>query len=640
MLISKDEKHLSPRTYLFIILASIITAFAFSLSPVAAIYTFKDIFHNLQDANIMRSLFCVFVIYLYNKAARMLTKRLAFYASLCGILLGLCMACGTSIKASGFLLNEAAVTVPSLVGFFIFVVGYGLFFSALIALLFKWLDHRSYDGNKEQTTALKSKIDSVFFSTLPRSFLITVGFLLLMWLPYTILCFPGLVSYDTILEVIQGLGFAPYGNHHPILHILFIEFFTKLGNLIFGSYLAGIAMASLFQMLCGAVIYAYALRCLRRWNLSFGFRIFALLFFALFPLIPVYNMTIWKDLWLAWSILLFLLLSIDIQMRTIDFSEKKHFVIAILIMFALVFSKNNGIIILVLSAVALVVLSKGIRIRIAASVLLVVVVFQVINGPVFDAIGIGKVDSKEALSIPLLQVARVVRDNPNGSSDEDKTLIKEVFPYDELAEQYNAEVSDSIKNLFDTTAFNQNKLQYFLLWLRLGVENPRLYVESFLEHTYGYWYPDVQYWKISVNSYPQYMKYVTSLGPDDPGAFPDFDPNVENYSIYFQEQLIGLGGCLMSGALSSFPLTSPFLSIGFCFWLLLVCLFFLLYRKRYTELTPIIILFALWFTCLLSPVYAELRYSLPAFVCAPIVIAFTFSGKPEPSKRLESFPRN
>lgn len=638
MLISKCEQPLSPRTYLLIILASIITAFAFSLSPVAAVYTFKDIFRNLQEASIMRSLFCMLVIYLYVKTARTLTKRLAFYAGLCCLLLGLCIACGSSIEASGFLLNAAAVTVPSLVGFFIFVIGYGLFFTSLIALFFNWLDQRSYDIGKRQTIAWRSKVDSVFFSNQPRSFLITVGFLLLMWLPYTILCFPGLVSYDTILEMIQGLGFLPYGNHHPILHILFIEFFTKLGNLIFGSYLAGIAMVSLFQMLCGAVIYAYALSCLRRWNLAFGFRIIALLFFAFFPLIPVYNMTIWKDLWLSWSILLFLLLSIDIQRRTIDFSKKKHFVIVSLVMFALVFSKNNGIIILILSAAALVILSKGIRIRLAASVLLVVVIFQVVNGPVFDAIGIGRVDSKEALSIPLLQVARVVRDNPDGISDEDKTLIQKVFSYDELTAQYNPKVSDSIKNLFDSTVFNQNKLQYFLLWLRLGIENPRTYVESFLEHTYGYWYPDVQYWKMSVNSYPQYLKYVTNLDKDDPGSFPDFDPDVENYSIYFFEQLIILEGSLTDGVFSDFPLTSPFLSIGFYFWLLLVCLFFLLYRKRYTELTPIVILFALWLTCLLSPVYAELRYSLPAFVCAPIVIAFTFSGRAEPGKRLEPFP--
>lgn len=632
MLISKKKNKLTARLYILIAISSVTTAFAFSISPVTGIYSFQDLFLNIQSASIVRSLFCVFTIYLYICAAKILSKRLAVFSASCGFLFGLCMACGSSIKESGFLLNGASFSAPSLSAFLLSIVGYGLFFSSLIALLFDWLDRRDPQNRAEGTPRIKSKIESLFFASSPRSFFTTMGVLLLMWIPYGIICFPGLISYDTIAEAIQGLGYISYTNHHPIIHVLFIEFFIKLGNGIFGSYLAGIAMASLFQTLCGAAIYTYALRCLSRWNITFGYRMFALLFFAFFPLIPIYNMTLWKDVWLAWSILLFLLVAVDIQMKYVDFSKKKHFILFSLNMFALVFSKNNGIIILIFSLISLLLVSKGSRIRIASCALIVIVVFQVVTGPVFSAIGVTKGDIKEALSIPMLQVARVVRDNPENISASDKALIRNIMPYDELGERYNPKVSDSIKGEFDSDVFSQAKLQYARLWLRLGIQNPRLYIESFLEQTYGYWYPDVQYWKMSTETYPMYIK---SIEMNELGLFPDFDPNREAYSNYFPGPVFQLAEQLASGAVVNFPLTSPFFSIGFYFWVLLLCAFFLLYRKRQVELTPIVLLFALWLTCLLSPVYAEFRYSFPAFVCMPIVISATFGLKSKKHRRME-----
>ena len=633
MLPTKEPSKLTPRFYILIAIASAMTALAFSLSPSAGIYGFRDIFLNIQEASIIKSLFSFFTIYLYMRTAKLLTKRLAIFAGSCGFLFGLCMVCGSSIKESGSLFGGVSISIPSLAAFFILLLGYSLFFASLIVLLFNWLDHRDHSGSIERSSLIKQNIDSVFFSNSPRSFFITVGFLLLVWIPYIIICFPGLASYDTIVEIIQGLGFISYSNHHPILHILFIEFFIKLGNGMFGSYLAGIAMAALLQVICGSVIYTYALRCLRRWGIAFGYRVFALLFFAFFPLVPIYSMTLWKDVWLAWSVLLFLLLIVDIRRKQIDFSKKKHFVLFTLSMFALVFSKNNGIIILLFALASLLLIAKGLRIRIASCALVVLVVFQVITGPVFSVLDISKGNPREAYSVPLLQMARVVRDNDEGISDEDKALIQNVLPYDELAERYNPEISDSIKGEFDTEAFRQDKLQYTLLWLRLGIQNPRLYVEAFLEHTYGYWFPDVQYWKMNTETYPMYVK---SIMMNEPGLFPDFDPNTDTYSNYFPGPVFQLAESLRNGPIVNFPLTSPFFSIGFYFWVYLLCAFFLLYRKRPTELTPIVLLFALWLTCILSPVYAEFRYSLPAFVCIPIVIAVTFHTEARPSRSVES----
>ena len=67
-------------------------------------------------------------------------------------------------------------------------------------------------------------------------------------------------------------------------------------------------------------------------------------------------------------------------------------------------------------------------------------------------------------------------------------------------------------------------------------------------------------------------------------------------------------------------------SPGFSFWCLIIFGAICIYYKKYRYLLPIVILFALWITIILSPV-SLLRYSYPIMICIPILsgIVFTLS---------------
>lgn len=101
----------------------------------------------------------------------------------------------------------------------------------------------------------------------------------------------------------------PVTAHHPLAHELLLAGCFYLGHFLFGDYNLGLMIYSIVQSVTVAACAAYAVIWLRRRRIAFGYRVTALLFFGLNPLIQMlaYNTT--KDtLYGAFFLLVFLLL--------------------------------------------------------------------------------------------------------------------------------------------------------------------------------------------------------------------------------------------------------------------------------------------------------------------------------------------
>lgn len=72
-----------------------------------------------------------------------------------------------------------------------------------------------------------------------------------------------------------------------------------------------------------------------------------------------------------------------------------------------------------------------------------------------------------------------------------------------------------------------------------------------------------------------------------------------------------------------FPIISMILSIGFLFWIMLICMGYCIYKREYFKLLIFLPVLFVWITILASPVFAEPRYVYCLFTTIPIFILTT-----------------
>ncbi len=492
--------------------------------------------------------------------------------------------------------------------------GYVLLYTAAVATLL-WLLDKWQSGlflvpiNPGKRL---SRFDEIFLSGSRKSTLYLWGLLVLCHLPYFILFWPGITSVDTAFQMGMGLGVWQINSHQPPLYTYMWAACMQIGKALFGNFAQGVAIATFLQVVFMAGVFALSVSYMKKISIAKPFQVAALVFYALCPAVAWYSVTLWKDVPLAGFSLLFLLCVYEIvKTKSAFFKSFKQISVMVLASAGMILSKNNGIYVFVIACIFLLLSQKGIRLQLSAVLLLGVILHGIIQGPVYTALDIKKGSVGEALSVPMLQVALVVKTAPDTISAEDQALIDSVLPYDELGNLYDPMVSDSIKQYFDDSTFAEDQLIYGDLWLRLGLQHPNLYVRAFLEHTYAYYYTDATQ---GVFSLTPYTAYIREFEVD----FEGLEEMAGQYSepmrpvLEIVEQKIGTE--------HNIPGFSMLFTAGFYFWVLLFCCLWSVYQKRYQNLVIMGLPFGIWLTCLLSPVNGSFRYAYPAIVCVPVLL--------------------
>ena len=246
---------------------------------------------------------------------------------------------------------------------------------------------------------------------------------------------------------------------------------------------------------------------------------------------------------------------------------------------------------------------KGNRKKIAL-VLLVVMLFNILwKGPIFKLLNVTDGPVREMMSIPVQQIARTVKYRRSELTEEEKTKIQKYIDMDleEMGESYYPLISDNIKDHFNNEEFNNNKLDFISLWLSLFFKYPVEYVEAFLDNSFGYWYPQA-----NNGILPTWYEYEYSeeiIGYDRKPVL-----NLEFLDGYYAD----INGRKM-------PIISMWISIGFVFWIMILCIGYMVCKKKYKLILAYIPILALWLTTIASPVYCEYRYIFGMFTCVPIL---------------------
>ena len=316
-------------------------------------------------------------------------------------------------------------------------------------------------------------------------------------LPYLIAFYPCSMTWDGGAQISSFYGIESFTNHHPPL-LNFVYGAIAMYSQEWGVPNIGMFMIPLAQTALSAFAVAKVCEFFKYIKAPYWVRWTSLIYYALFTVWCIFDVTVVKDTPYYPLVLLFALQTAYVIMPTDD----KNYVLELvkLAIYGILVTqiRNNGIFVLIFTLpVAFIVIgSKKKRAAFAAlSVAMFVVVF-IINNIVYPALGVISVKAKEdAYCIMFQQTAKYGADYPEDVTDEERQFLDTMFDYDEAARVYDPGLADWVKNCLKiceatsedhtNSEFAEIKNEYFRIWFAQFLRHPMSYVNTFLECPYG-----------------------------------------------------------------------------------------------------------------------------------------------------------
>lgn len=542
---------------------------------------------------------CAGLYFLFSAAFHCTDKR----ALLSGVLLGLVFSDFMVLGNPEALLERRGYYLWVLIRF----LGFWGMYSAALTLLFQKLSAVTLLC-ADVSDRSRKKVRKVFF----LSFAILVFCYMLWWLNE----YPGNTSPDSNSQLLQAMGLAPLSNHHPIVSTMCLKLVFDLGLKLFnGNQNAALALYTFTQLLFMAACFSYLVTALFERGVK-KYAVYTVLgVFSLLPYHASYSVTVWKDV--PFGGFLLVLCTVLWKLLPASGSGKKFapadIVIFILSSLGVCLFRSNGLYCFAASLPFIIIVfgKRGAKISIAAAAVLAFSV--ILTGPVYSKLAIAPTEITESLSIPLQQIARVIREG-GAISPEQEEMIGKLADVSTVGEVYQEHISDPVKGLIVNSGnidyLENNKGEFFKLWLRIGLKNPGTYVRAYIDQTKGYWYPDVNYWSMS----------TYCMESDQLEIFKD-RRMPEAISLIFSD--IGY-------YLPKLPFGGLIFSIGLASWTLLALFTLCIVRKMYRELlifVPILVMIATLLVA--TPVYAEFRYAYGLFTTLPLLGVVPFVKEQE-----------
>lgn len=369
---------------------------------------------------------------------------------------------------------------------------------------------------------------------------IVSGILLVMWIPWYLHLFPGVLTPDSLTIVDQTLENYLH-NHHPVMYTLFAGSFLRLGEML-GDIHIGIALFSAVQSLIVAI--TLGLIVLRIWQK--GVRIWVVVtvmaIYGIVPLFPIYAVNMQKDTLFSCS-LVWLALWLTSDAREEGKMDLKRgsslFILGILPCLL----RNNGIYIVIVLTVLTLLLYKKDRIGYFSPLFLAIVGFFFITRVIYPAMGVDQIqDRRETYGLFLQQAAYVISNEGNIGEEEAEVLFK-ILPEEDWKEAYQPCLVDSLKwhRHFDNDYFSQNSDLFLKTVVKMFFSNPVEYIKATCLNTFGFWVWGVQL--------PDCAYADTGIWPNDYGIFATdytesvWDGNLSEFLDDF-DVVIGSGSLL------------------------------------------------------------------------------------------------
>jgi hypothetical protein len=455
------------------------------------------------------------------------------------------------------------------------------------------------------------------------------------FLPCFLAYFPGLLSYDAVNQTQQVIGIISVSKFHPPLHTFIWWLCVNLEEII-GIYGSSLCVYAIVQMIVFSGSLAYIVKFLIQRKVNNWIIMLSIIYLALNPTFAIFSVSMTKDIYFASFFIFYTIELIKmICQKSAYFDSKINIVRFILVSVICCLFRNNMIYVYVLAGFIIFFALKGCRKKLLLIEVGSIFLFFLIYQGLYTILNVQPGESKEKLSIPMMQMARVMVYH---GDEIDQTVYNEIKPFfvkepspetadfEDMDEYFYTKFADGIKNrLFNTEYYDDNKSVFWKNWWTLCKEYPLEYLDEFLDLNCMSWYIDVNSTNMRSNSESISTKMETL-------NFIEIDENGETQLVSWEvisrnSKLPGLLKYYDKFAtyepVVDIPLVNNIFSEATPIWVILLSITICLVRKKKKLILALLPSLLLWMTYLLGPVVA-IRYMLP-FVCLyPLYISICF----------------
>ena len=499
----------------------------------------------------------------------------------------------------------------------------GVYFTPFVRFGWQWLERiwKTAKTEQEQRTGQGEKSELISKNeNKVKDFLKFWLIIFLCWIPVFLAFYPGAFVYDATDEYVQ-MATRQFTTHHPLAHVLLLGGFVCAGNKFFGSFNIGIALYTICQMLLLSGVFSYTV-CYVKTKVKNKYVTWgSLLFYGLFPVIPMYAVCSAKDGIFTAAFLLIVIKMLQCLENTDVFLKNKgNIAVSIVAAATMMLFRNNGmyayIVWIPVVAAGGLFLKKDKKniVKVVAIMLASFVVFLGCSKMLTLVTDADDSESQEIMTVPIQQMVRTFVYSPGTYTEEEKEILFEILPEEDM-HLYNARLSDLVKSKFKNEAFNQDKGKYLALWAKAGLRKPMIYLNAWWMTSYGYWYPDavINVYKgnaVYTFTYQDssYFGFETEYPGTRESRFPWLEEQYRKISLELYQQKV--------------PGISMLFSPGFLFWVFMFCLCYWMQQKKWDKLVAFAGILLLWLTAVLGPTYL-VRYVLILWFALPVVITET-----------------
>lgn len=512
-------------------------------------------------------------------------KRRLCCSCVAGVILSICLVFGFCI--------ESRNQVPYAGGrLYVSLLLVGIMITALLYLLFLWLDNRKQIPQEEKQYSFAQKI---------LRMVVYAGVIFLGWMPSFLGIYPGWFNYDAPWQLSMYIS-NEVSSHHPVLHTVVMGWILENMNQINGTYNKGIALYLVLQMAVMAVCFGYAVYYMDKKNVGRIGRGLATLWFVLFPTVVLHVMSTTKDSLFAAFLLVFSIFTYDLLKGPEKFFKQKIKVAGwVILLFLCIVFRQNSLYAFCIVAVPFVIVLRRYWKALAGMFISVTVLYVLYVGPFYASFSVQPGSKAEFLSVPCQQVVKVYQDEAKQLTEEEKAMIEKVFAPEAFLD-YRPKIADYTKGNLKLSVLSQEGLEYLELYASLLVQYPAEYLDAFFLNTYGFWYPDA-----TVDIYEDGVSYYF--------ATEHVPPAVQNSKIpmllaYYKNFYTGF-------PVQDAGVLTWILSMATYFYVLFITTMYLIYRKNTAGIMTCITVLFIWMTYLLGPA-ALVRYVFFLFVLLPL----------------------
>lgn len=443
-------------------------------------------------------------------------------------------------------------------------------------------------------------------------FALIAALLLLAWMPFFLVFYPGTGMNDTTDIMRAGIWAT---GQHTFIYCMFIYGLTQASDMLFHTTSYGLAAASLIQMVLFASGISYCLSWIYRRTGRLWITSLLTLYYAFLPMIANMSFSNVKDVLFSVTILLWIPLVTSFvsgYKENAWAANKRLFILAGLGMMLL---RNNGIYVFIVMLAGLVILMKRIRMNLLLTGLVMIAISITPDVAIKQILDLPQL-FQERVGIPLQQFSRAVAVGVPLTEEEKAYSVKMMIP-GRIAKWYDPFTVDLIKwnSDFDFYYFNSHPDDFWKAWKSVGKRNREVYVEAWLFATYGYWAfpaPDEMTqsrfcWAFSESD------LKNGLSPDHNNAYKTADI----HTFFKKDTQEKLGRYLWDH--------SRYLGAGTCLWITLCIGLLLFYRRQYSRFLVLLPACLLWGTLMIAtPAAFVYRYVYFFPLCMPLFLLLPF----------------